>query len=363
MKRSLAASFLLHRSPTWITHASRGRLLSNTATSYQEGERTTTTKSTGKFDKFSMSHEGLHPTLNRFHCPLVYHERYSFENWPESQTFPMDKFARLANAVLTTCKSNHPESPLPRPLVKDPHDFYRPLDFEDIPIDDWFCGPIESGFVHRFLQGKLTVEECRHIGFREQTCRPELIERTVLEVAGTVLTAQLALEYGIAANLAGGTHHANMTGGAGYTILNDFAVTTHVLCKDEDLRVSRVLVIDCDVHQGDGTAKFGNSVLKDKLFTLSLHCASNYPRPKAHSTYDVGLPDGMKDDEYLQVLRESVNRAIAEVQPDLILYDAGVDVYEGDKLGRLKLSEAGIRQRDRWVLDTCVSKGIPVAGE
>ena len=307
------------------------------------------------------SRKGLDPALNRFHAPLVYHERYSFDDWPENHTFPMDKFARIAHALLTTCKSTHPaSSPLPRPLVRSPEDFYRPLDFHDIPVDDWFCGPIEPDFVHRFLQGQLTVEECRYIGFREQTPRPELIERTVLEVAGTILTAQLALEYGIAANVAGGTHHAHMTGGAGYTILNDLAVTTHVLHKNNN--VSRVLVVDCDVHQGDGTAKFSSSpLLRDKLFTLSLHCASNYPRLKAHSTYDVGLPDGMEDEAYLEVLRTSVDQAIHEIQPDLILYDAGVDIYKGDRLGRLNISEAGIRQRDRWVLDTCVSMGIPVA--
>lgn len=274
----------------------------------------------------------------------------------------MNKFARTAHALLTTCKSTHPRSPLPRPLVKRVEDFYRPLDFNQVPIYEWFCGPIDSDFVTRFLDGQLSVEECRYIGFREQTPRPELIERTVLEVAGTVLAAQLALQYGIAANVAGGTHHAHMTGGAGYTILNDLAVATHVLCNTAGTGVSRVLVIDCDVHQGDGTAKFGaSSVLKDQLFTLSLHCASNYPRLKAHSTYDVGLPDGMRDDEYMKILQESVEIAVNEVNPDLVLYDAGVDIYEGDRLGRLNVSEDGIRQRDRWVLDYCVTRGVPVA--
>eukprot|EP00977_Amphora_coffeiformis_P016922 scaffold5364_cov164-Amphora_coffeaeformis.AAC.20 len=274
----------------------------------------------------------------------------------------MNKFARIANALLTTCKRTHPQSPLPRPLVRDVQDFYRPLDFENVPIDDWFCGPIDSNFVHRFLSGQLSVEECRYIGFREQTPRPELIERTVLEVAGTVLTAQLALRYGIAANVAGGTHHAHITGGAGYTILNDLAVATHVLCTDEDSGVSRVLVVDADVHQGDGTAKFmASPVLEDKLFTFSLHCASNYPRLKAHSTYDVGLPDGMEDEAYLRTLRESVEQAIEEVNPDIVFYDAGVDIFKGDRLGRLNVSENGIRKRDRWVLDKCISDGIPVA--
>lgn len=298
----------------------------------------------------------------------------------------MNKFQRIANALLTTCQKTHPNSPLPRPLVRSEHEFFRPYDImERSMIQQWLSGPIDATFVHRFITGQLSKEECRYIGFREETSRPELIERTILEVCGTVLACQLACHYGIAANVAGGTHHAHATGGAGYTILNDLAVAAYVLTASThsinnnnqsphpdsgkpiaiDLggrTIERVLVIDCDVHQGDGTAKFGaTSLLKDKLYTLSLHCASNYPQLKAHSTYDVGLPDGMQDDDYMMVLRASVERAIDEVQPHFILYDAGVDIYENDKLGRLKISEHGIRQRDRYVLDTCVAAGIPVA--
>ena len=193
-----------------------------------------------------------------------------------------------------------------------------------------------------------------------------MIERTVLEVAGTVLTAQLAFHYGIASNLAGGTHHAHRDMGAGYTIINDLAVTANFLTNEELNQgsvtgIERVLVVDCDVHQGDGTAKFERLRDNQRLSTLSIHCASNYPHPKAQSTYDVGVADGLNDDEYMEVLQESVNKAIAEVDPDFVLYDAGVDIYENDKLGRLKVSEAGIRQRDRWVLDRCVSADIPVA--
>lgn len=278
----------------------------------------------------------------------------------------MDKFARIAHALTHTCKATHPEtSPLPRPLVRSERDFFRPLEYKDVVLnkmENWLSGPINPIFVQRFIRGELNEEECRHIGFREQTSRPELIERTVLEVAGTVLTCQLAQTYGIAANVAGGTHHAHQTGGAGYTILNDLAVATHVLTTSSQQRVQRVLVIDCDVHQGDGTAKFGAvEPLKDKLFTLSLHCASNYPQLKSNSTIDVGLPDKMRDEQYLEALEESMTRALGEVQPDFCIYNAGVDIYEKDKLGRLRVSEAGIRRRDRYVLDRCVSAGIPVA--
>ena len=208
--------------------------------------------------KLAASRLGLDPTLNRFHAPIVHHENYSFADWPPTHTFPMDKFARLAHALTTTCSKTHPGvSNLPRPLVREQTDFFRPYDLEHVPRE-WLAeptGPISATFLDRFLEGQLDDAEKRYIGFREQTSRPELIERTVLEVAGTVLAAQLAWNYGIASNVAGGTHHAHSTGGAGYTILNDLAVTANFL-TDESLNggsvtgVKRVLVVDCDVHQG-----------------------------------------------------------------------------------------------------------------
>lgn len=273
----------------------------------------------------------------------------------------MDKFARLAHALTTTAPAGPAadSATVPRPLVLDSAHFFEPLQFADVPRE-WLSGPIDKAFVDRFLAADLSEKECRYIGFREQNGRRPLIERTVLEVAGTVLACQLAWRYRIAANTAGGTHHAHQTGGAGYTILNDLAVATHVLTSSVP-GIERVLVIDLDVHQGDGSARFGAGALKDRLFTLSMHCASNYPTLKAHSTFDVGLGDGMRDEEYLDVMRTSVDKALLEIEPDFVIYDAGVDIYEHDRLGRLKVSEAGIRRRDRWVLDRCVSAEIPVA--
>ena len=317
----------------------------------------------------------------------------------------MDKFARTAHALMTT--SCDPSSSTSLPLVRKEQDFFRPLDLDTILQNrpDWLIrrdpepphrrrrSIIHPQFIQQFLQGHLSVTDCRRIGFREQTSRPELIRRTVLEVAGTVLTAQLAMTYKLAAHVAGGTHHAHPQGGAGYTILNDLAIATNVVTKNKKKEatmmkqqrpeggqqptthnkspilqqsaavVNRVLVIDCDVHQGDGTAKFGEvgQPLHSTLFTLSLHCGSNYPSKKAHSTMDVDLPDKMTDDAYLEILQESVINAVELVQPDLVMYDAGVDIYEHDVLGRLRVTEAGIRQRDFYVLDYCVSRGIPVA--
>jgi acetoin utilization deacetylase AcuC-like enzyme len=291
----------------------------------------------------------------------------------------MNKFERIAHALKTTSSKTVEGSRLPRPLIRQEEDFFRPLDFSNVPVTDWLESiMIDPDFVRRFLDGRLTTEEARHIGFREQTHRPELIERTVLEVAGTVLTAQLAFHFGIAVNTGGGTHHAHPNGGAGYTILNDLAVTANFL-TDESLHrgstpgIERVLVIDCDVHQGDGTAKFSSHWQRQntknsksdshrhRLSTLSIHCASNYPRPKANSTYDIALVDNCGDEEYLVTLKTYVNKALSDIQPDFVLYDAGVDVYEHDKLGRLKVTEEGIRRRDRWVLNQCLSLGIPVA--
>jgi acetoin utilization deacetylase AcuC-like enzyme len=208
--------------------------------------------------KLAASRLGLDPSLNRFHAPIVNHENYSFKDWPPNHTFPMDKFARLAHALTTTSSKTHSSSNLPRPLVRDPSDFFRPYDLANVPRD-WLAeptGPISSSFLDRFMDGQLEDAEKRYIGFRELTSRPELIERTILEVAGTVLAAQLAFRYGIASNVAGGTHHAHSTGGAGYTILNDLAVTANFLTNEalnegSVTGIRRVLVVDCDVHQGE----------------------------------------------------------------------------------------------------------------
>lgn len=310
---------------------------------------------------FDASRLGRDPLTNRFHAPIVYHENYSFADWPPNHSFPMDKFEELRKAVLT--KQPH----LPRPLVRDESsDLFRALDMSQVPLE-WLVeptGPLAQDFLHRFLQSQLTTEEKRYIGFREQTDRLELVERTVLEVAGTVLACQLAYEYGIASNLAGGTHHASHSMGAGYTILNDLAVAANYLTSptlSPHIHVDKVLVMDCDVHQGDGTAKFTSLHDQGRLVTVSIHCASNYPTPKANSTMDVGVADNLRDDEYMEILETTLNQAIVEHNPDMILYDAGVDIYEHDKLGRLKVTEDGIRRRDRFVVERCVQAGIPIA--
>lgn len=307
----------------------------------------------------AMSRPGLHPSLSKLHCPLVYHEDYSILDWPESHTFPMSKFYFTAQALMKQYQGNDPSCRLSRPLVEQEADFFHPI--EEIPFE-WLCGPLQEDFCRRFLQGQLSEEECRRIGFRERTSDPQVIRRTLLEVTGTVLAAQLALRYRIAANVAGGTHHASDQGD-GYTILNDAAVATHVLCNIEEPGIDRVLVVDADVHQGDGTAKLGapGQLLHGKLFTLSIHCESNYPWPKAESTYDVALPDHSTGDEYGELLLKTLKQALDEVRPDLVLYNAGVDVYVHDRLGRLDLTQNDIARRDAAVLSTIIGRKIPVA--
>lgn len=287
----------------------------------------------------------------------------------------MDKFQSIAKAVQTTSFIPSSINDIKIPLVSNENDFFRPWDLETIlqqfnendnknhPMNWFHSNLIDSNYIRRFINQQLTVEECRMIGFRQYTSLPEVIERTLLEVTGTILTCQLAYQYGIAAHLAGGTHHAHSTGGAGYTILNDIAIASLILLNQYPDTIKRILVIDCDVHQGDGTAKLGQSpLLKDRMNTLSIHCASNYPHPKAHSTYDIGLPDGIHDDEYMIAVQDSITTAINEVQPDFIIYDAGVDIYQYDQLGKFNITENGIRRRDQYIVNTCVIiYEIPIA--
>jgi len=348
----------------------------------------TSTKSTQLVNGLAASKIGLNPHQNTRHAPTVYHEHYSCPNWPTQHTFPMSKFEQTAYSLLTDPDDfiQQNNSSDDRPLICSVDDFYRPLEAANFPLS-FMTPPIQSGFLNRFLSGSLTKEECRQIGFREQTSRPELIERTVLEVAGTVLTAQLALRYGLACNVAGGTHHAEANKGKGFTILNDLAVASRLMTWSEDdhdvwdtdddidsikllsnlyrgdQRVERVLVIDCDVHQGDGTATFHyrSNLLHDKLFTLDLHAENNWPFEKETPTYDVPLPDGTTDEEYLSALSNSLERALTEVQPQLVLYNAGVDPFHGDKLGRLSLSWRGLINRDKHVIQTCVEREFPIA--
>jgi acetoin utilization deacetylase AcuC-like enzyme len=213
----------------------------------------------------------------------------------------------------------------------------------------------DDAYVERALALRLTDEEVRRIGLPRTE---QVVRRARLAAAGTTLAARLALERGIACNGAGGSHHAARDDGAGYCVFNDVAVAAATLLAEGLVR--RVLVIDADVHQGDGTAR----IFADdpRVFTLSVHAERNFPARKARSDLDVGLPDGTGDDAYLAALAAATEAAFAAVAPDVVFYNAGVDVHAADRLGRLALSDAGLRARDRMALEAARRRGAPVVG-
>ncbi len=209
-------------------------------------------------------------------------------------------------------------------------------------------------YVDAYLRGTIDARAMRRIGFPWDS---RLVRRTCTALAGTLLAAELALEHGLACSTAGGTHHAYYDFGSGYCIFNDLAVAARALLHQG--RVQKVLIVDLDVHQGDGTA----SILQGDpaVFTFSMHCEANFPFRKQASDLDVGLPIGMEDDAYLRVLAQQLPDLLAEVRPDLVLYDAGVDPHKDDLLGKLALTDAGLYRRDHYVLSTCREARIPVA--
>ncbi|WP_028670359.1 histone deacetylase family protein [Saccharospirillum impatiens] len=268
--------------------------------------------------------------------PMVHHPDYSFP-FPPEHRFPMAKFGLLADYLRT------------RGLLTAANT-YRPGRCRDHWLKQTHC----PEYLDRFINNTLSRDERRQMNL---PWSDGLVKRTLLAPSGTVLAAQLALHHGLACHLAGGTHHAHYDHASGFCILNDLAITAHVLLRQTG--VKRVLIFDCDVHQGDGTA----SLLKNEpnAFTCSIHCENNFPFTKATSDLDVGLPVGMNDDDYLSVVDRTLNRLLDTFSPDIVLYDAGVDVFSGDPLGRLNITEGGIRQRDTQVLGTLVRRGIPVA--
>jgi len=215
----------------------------------------------------------------------------------------------------------------------------------------------DHAYLDRFLNNKLSETEKRRIGlhFDDQDV---LVRRTLSETGGTILTTDLALKSGcMAINLAGGTHHAHFSHGAGFCIINDLAVAARRAVQKHKL--SSVMIFDLDVHQGDGTA----SIFADdkSVYTVSLHCESNYPFAKAVSDMDVPVKARTGDDEYKEIMRCAFQEAVAICKPELVIYDAGVDISIHDKLGQLAITDRGIFERDQWVLSECLRRRIPVA--
>jgi acetoin utilization deacetylase AcuC-like enzyme len=208
-------------------------------------------------------------------------------------------------------------------------------------------------YVERFLAGDMSAKEMRLLGL---PWSPALARRALLAVQGTITASVMAWRYGLAANLAGGSHHAFADHGEGFSVFNDIAVAMRVLQRDHGVR--QVAVIDCDVHQGNGTAAIFTH--DPQVFTCSVHGEKNYPFRKIPSSLDIALPDDTGDGAYLDVLHKHIPALLQRVQPEMVWYLAGVDPYVGDRLGCLSLSLPGLRQRDAYILETCRRAGVPV---
>lgn len=268
--------------------------------------------------------------------PLVFHPDYVAE-LPPGHRFPMPKFGKIYEHLVGNGLAGLDQFHCP---VRAPR--------------EWLELAHSTDYVDAYCNGTLDDRAMRRIGF---PWNPALVNRTCTAVGGTVLAVELALQHGMAANTAGGTHHAYSDFGSGFCIFNDLAVAARY--AQQYLNISKILIVDLDVHQGDGTA----SIFVDDptVFTLSLHCGDNFPFRKQTSDFDVELPVGMEDEAYLQILATTLTDLLSAFKPDLVLYDAGVDPHRDDKLGKLALTDQGLYQRDRYVLESCVSRGIPVA--
>ena len=268
--------------------------------------------------------------------PIIYHEDY-VAPLPPDHRFPMAKFRMLYQMLLAEG-------------VADKSQFHAP----ELPPQEWIELVHDYRYVQAYCNGTLDAKATRRIGLPWSRA---LANRTCTAVAGTVLTAKLALECGLACNTAGGTHHAFPSFGSGFCIFNDLAIACRVLQKIGLVR--KVLIVDLDVHQGDGTAVIFQD--DSSVFTFSMHCEVNFPGTKQKSDLDVPLPVGMEDDEYLQTLDRFLPELLSTVKPDLVLYDAGVDPHHGDKLGKLALTDTGLFRREMQVLMACLAGGYPVA--
>jgi len=269
--------------------------------------------------------------------PIIHHPEYQASLRP-THRFPMSKYGYLREALAA------------RDLLRD-----DPVFNPDPADEEMLSRTHDPAYVARALTEALTPEEVKRIGLPQTE---QVIRRSRFAAAGSFLAARYALEGGIACNAAGGSHHARFEHGAGYCVFNDVAVAIRALQAERLAR--RVLIVDCDVHQGDGTASIFAG--ERNVVTLSIHAEKNFPFDKAVSDLDVALPDGTGDAAYLTALRRALSQISVAGPFDLVFYNAGVDVHGGDRLGRLSLTDAGIRARDAAVLGWARSRSEPVVG-
>jgi acetoin utilization deacetylase AcuC-like enzyme len=267
--------------------------------------------------------------------PIVHHPDYTADT-ADTHRFPMRKFAKLAEV-----------------LVHDglvPHGFHTP-----VPITrDQLLKAHSTTYVDGILDRTLAAADIRRIGF---PLTQAVVRRAQLATGGTLLAARLALEHGLACNSAGGSHHAMVGHGAGFCVFNDVAVAASNLLLDyPDLKI---MVVDLDVHHGDGTAAIFAS--EPRVFTFSMHCDDNWPLTKPPSDFDLGLEQGTADEAYLNKLRATLLGLLDQIRPNLVFYVAGVDPHQDDRLGKLGLSDAGLMARERLVVEQVRSRGISLA--
>ena len=256
---------------------------------------------------------------------------------PENHRFPMEKYVMLAGQLGLEGIGEHSEWHAPAAMAA-----------QDI------VGSHSPSYYASLLSGSWTRAEERRSGF---TWSPELIRRESIIMQGTWACAQAASRGDVGLNIAGGTHHAFADRAEGFCLLNDLALAADLLLSNG--MSNRVLIVDLDVHQGNGTAAMTHH--DDRIFTFSMHGASNYPFHKETSTLDVALPDGTEDSLYLDLLEEHMNAILDNFKPDVVLYQCGVDVLASDKLGKLSLTMEGCLERDRLVLESCRKRDIGVA--
>jgi acetoin utilization deacetylase AcuC-like enzyme len=268
---------------------------------------------------------------------IVHNPLFTAELAPDHR-FPMPKYKAIAEMLVE------------RGLV-EPGGFHAP---GPAPAE-WVALAHERSYVDQVFEAKVPEEINRLIGFHVSE---SVAARARHAAAGTVLAGRLAMERGIATSTAGGSHHARRAHGAGFCVFNDVAVAASLMLASDE--IGSAMVFDCDVHQGDGTAEI--FARESRVLTVSMHAEKNFPARKESSDIDVGLPDDTGDAAYLEVLGETLRRAFDRMRPDIVFYNGGVDPHRDDRLGRLALSDTGLRERDRRVLGFFRDRNIPVAG-
>ncbi len=265
---------------------------------------------------------------------VVHHADYMAPR-PERGTFKFDKYYLVMEALRASgaAITEHAPEPMPR---------------------DWLEAVHDPAYVDEVFRAEVPREKERRIGF---PVTERIRDRVRHTNGGTWLAAQLAMQHGYAANSAAGSHHALADTGAGYCVFNDLAVASNRLIAQGHAK--RILIIDLDVHQGDGTASL--TATREDITTLSVHAEKNFPVRKARSNIDIGLPDGTTDAAYMTVLNNHIPKTLDGFKPDLVFYQAGVDPHANDKLGRLSLSDEGLTDRDRFVVSQVRQRGLPIA--